>query len=354
MSSEQGLQSTLADLPPRERVLAFFTQADEPSVYRIPPRFLAAQLGLDERATLALLAEAMFNGVVELNWQVQCPMCMGRADYSLSHAHHSETCPMCGPFDVKLDHNMLVTFSAHPSLRQLSPAADNPEFQGLILAQHGPTSGHELLTVQAFRDWAQGEPLPSSESLQVTRATVLFTDLGGSTALYAHKGDPRAFGLVREHYAVLFDSVNASGGAVVKTIGDSVMGVFTTATRGLRAAIQSQLAIADFNQSKSLPADEMLRLKVGLHAGACISVTLNERLDYFGSTVNIAARIKDQARAGEIIFTTALVGEAGVSELLQDKPYECARAQLKGLDAPTEICRLRVGNLADSLLDNGL
>lgn len=334
-------KSKLAGMPPREQVRTFFKEADAPLVYRVPPRYLAAQLDLDERATLALLAEAMFAGVVELNWEIECPMCKGRMDYPLTHAHHTATCPMCGPFEAELDHNILVTFSPHPSLRELGPVDDN-ELRGMLLAQYDPTSGHELLTVQAFRDWAQGEPLPPNESLQVKHATILFTDLGGSTALYARKGDPRAFSLVREHYDVLFDAVNTGGGAVVKTIGDSVMGIFSTPVRGLRAAIQAQQAIAGFNRRKALPPDESLLLKVGLHAGACISVTLNERLDYFGSTVNIAARVKDLARAGQVVFTTAMLDEPALKEALGDRPYECACAHVKGLDTPIEICRLKV------------
>jgi class 3 adenylate cyclase len=337
------LQSTLVSLPPAERVRAYFTQADETAVYRTLPRYLATQLGLDERTTLTLLAQAMFNGVVELNWEIECPMCKGHMDYALTRAQHIATCPMCGSFEAELDQNILVTFSAHPGLRALSPQADNLEWRGTLLTQYGPTSGHELLTVQAFRDWAQGEPLPPGESLNVKRITVMFTDLGGSTALYARKGDPRAFGLVREHYNVLFNAINTGGGAVVKTIGDSVMGVFSAAVRGVRAAIQAQQEIAQFNQSRALPADEALLLKVGLHTGACISVNLNDRLDYFGSTVNIAARIKDLAHAGEVVFTSVTSAEPAVQELMQDQTVECAQTKVKGLDTPLDICRLKVG-----------
>lgn len=312
----------------------YFTRAEASAIHRVPPSYLAARLGIDERTALGLLAEAMLGGTVELNWEIRCPTCNAHGPYSLGHARHAETCPACSAhFEVGLDHEIEVTFSAHPSLRPDRPAA--PASDGAFAA-FPPTSGHELLTVQAFRDWAQGEALPPGESLKVGHAAILFTDLAGSTALYARRGDPRAFGLVRAHFDALFSAIGGAGGAVVKTIGDSVMGAFTNAERALRAAILAHAAIAEFNRLNGLDGDEVLLLKAGLHAGPCIGVTLNGRLDYFGTTVNIAARIKDLARPGQVVLTGAMRGPRS-DAMLAGRRVERTIAQVRGLEGDMEI-----------------
>jgi class 3 adenylate cyclase len=160
------------------------------------------------------------------------------------------------------------------------------------------------MTVQSFRDWARNEPLPSGEYLEVRHMTVWFSDLTGSTALYARNGDPLAYDLVREHFRLVFEAVNRYEGAVVKTMGDGIMAAFTSSARAVEAALAAHQVLDDFNQQKSLAGDRRLALKIGIHAGPSIVITLNDRLDYFGTTVNVAARVSDLARGTETVFTT--------------------------------------------------
>ena len=81
----------------------------------------------------------------------------------------------------------------------------------------------------------------------------------------------------------------------MKTIGDAVMASFVDPLDGLRAALDMRARIAQFNADAG---GDLIGLKIGLHAGACLAVTLNDRLDYFGQTVNIAARVQALAGAG--------------------------------------------------------
>ena len=111
----------------------------------------------------------------------------------------------------------------------------------------------------------------------------------GSTELYARVGDLVAYELVREHFHLLTDIVAAHGGAVVKTIGDAVMATFPTPDRALTAALRMRDAIGGVG---SETRNEDLLLKIGIHEGPCLAVMLNDRLDYFGQTVNIAARCR--------------------------------------------------------------
>src|SRR6185369_14598308 len=91
-------------------------------------------------------------------------------------------------------------------------------------------------------------------------------------------------------------SIASEGGGIVKTMGDSVMATFRNPVAALRAVWNAQTQIAEYGEP-------MLWLKVGLHKGPCIVVNLNDRLDYFGSTVNITARLPNFSQGGELIFT---------------------------------------------------
>src|SRR5262249_54058128 len=144
-----------------------------------------------------------------------------------------------------------------------------------------------VAALQAFRDLFSDEVLRPGDEVAIRRVTLLFSDLKGSTALYEAMGDAAAYHLVREHFAYLAEIVREHEGGIVKTIGDAVMAAFHDPLRGLQAAIAMQRRVAGFNARSRAP----IVLKLGLHDGPCIAVTLNDRLDYFGGTVNLAARL---------------------------------------------------------------
>jgi class 3 adenylate cyclase len=161
-----------------------------------------------------------------------------------------------------------------------------------------------MLSNQTFRDIYRTDTLDVDQRLKITSLTFLFTDLKGSTELYERVGDLAAFDLVREHFATLNEIVASEGGAVVKTIGDAVMATFPTPDRGLSAAFRMREAMSKLNESHGR---EDLLLKIGIHEGPCLAVTLNERQDYFGSTVNIASRVQGLAASPSILATDAVI-----------------------------------------------
>lgn len=317
-----------------ERLAQYLGSAPERELYRLNVRYLAERLSLPVRSTFIILAAALVAGVVKLDWEVRCPACGGQspAFASLSEARSRQSCDACGSvFDAHLDEEVLVTFTVSELIRPLGPGADDPLWRLQIDQRYGRISGHDLLTVQSFRDLFVKEPLPGGESFEVRRMTLLFTDLGGSTALYARKGDPRAYGLVREHFDLLLRAIDEAGGAVVKTIGDAIMAVFPLSDGALRAGLEGQRAIAAFNRQRALSKDEALLLKAGIHSGPCLAVTLNGRLDYFGTTVNAAARVEKLARPGEVIFTAQARSELIDQSLLDDLPLVEEQIMLRGL-----------------------
>jgi len=187
-----------------------------------------------------------------------------------------------------------------------------------------------LLTNQVFRDLYGTDTIDVDQRLKITSLTFLFTDLKGSTELYERVGDLVAFDLVRVHFRVLNEIVAAEAGAVVKTIGDAVMATFPTPDRAVAAALRMREAMHALNDDRSR---ENLLLKIGIHEGPCLAVVLNDRQDYFGTTVNIAARVQALADSRTILATGAVVTHPQASSLLKTnglKPISQRRA-LRGI-----------------------
>src|SRR5712672_656454 len=146
-----------------------------------------------------------------------------------------------------------------------------------------------MLTNQTFRDVFKADNLNIDQRLKITSLTFLFTDLKGSTALYERVGDLAAFDLVRAHFHALLEIISSERGAVVKTIGDAVMATFIRPEHAIVAGLRMRAAMDALNTERSR---NDLVVKIGIHEGPCLAVMLNERQDYFGQTVNIAARVQ--------------------------------------------------------------
>jgi len=325
-----------------QAVRDYMLQADERIVFRALPRQIAHALGHEARPVLESLVGGVFDGDAVLHWEIVCPGCGGRSEEHdwLRHAHARAWCENCqADFAVHLDSEAQATFGPHPTLRQLGAEADDREFQQTLRAQFAPTTVHELLTVQPFRDWARDQPFPEGEHLAVSRVVIWFSDLAGSTALYAESGDPLGYHLVREHFDVVFGAIHRAEGAVVKTTGDGVMAVFLSGERAVRAALTAHRAMADFNHGHP-QAVRPLSLKVGIHVGPAIAVTLNQRLDYFGTSVNVASRLGDLAGGGETVFTEAVAGEPGVQALVTAHRASRFETPVRGLAQPMLVYRV--------------
>jgi len=171
-----------------------------------------------------------------------------------------------------------------------------------------------LLTNQTFRDIYRTDTLAIGQRLKILSLTFLFSDLKDSTELYEHVGDLVAFDLVNEHFRLLQEIIASERGAVVKTIGDAVMATFETPDRAIAAAIRMRAAMSDLGAARQ---HQSLRLKMGIHEGSCLAVTLNGQQDYFGQTVNIASRVQGLAASRSIVVTESVVENADARALLQ-------------------------------------
>jgi len=201
-------------------------------------------------------------------------------------------------------------------------------------------SGGMLIARQTFRRLFRSERVDEREGLGIRQVTFLFTDLKGSTALYEKLGDLNAYALVREHFALLELTAQQHGGAVVKTIGDAVMAAFSRPADAVEAALRILDEIERFNSEHGEPG---IILKIGAHCGASIAVTLNENLDYFGQTVNVAARVQSLADAGEICISEALYMAPGVRQLLSGQTIMEFEAPLRGVEGNASVYRIARG-----------
>ena len=331
------------------RLDSYLRTAPAPDLAHLDPAALSQALQLDEATTLELLVAAVHEGLCDLYWEAHCIHCNGlNKEWSaLSNADPHTYCTMCKvDSTTTMDSNMQIRFALHRRYRVTRRGlADAGRAPTALAPREARLTGLDLLNVQVFRDLLADQVLPANESLAVTRLALLFSDLRGSTAFYARKGDPVAYRLVREHYTVIGREVRAVRGAVVKTVGDGVMASFGEPLAALRAALAIQAGLAAFNRDHHLTGDDALLLKLGVHTGPCLSVNLNGRMDYFGTTVNVASRIEGLSQGADVVVTAPVLAESGAAALLDNARRQGATvtefvSTLRGIDAPVQVARI--------------
>jgi class 3 adenylate cyclase len=446
------------------RLETLLRSAPDEALYRINPFQFAAEKSIAEAEAIDLFLHACAVGLVDMDWQLVCPMCSDVVESfrSLRKLHRHFHCHLCqGDYDAALDDYITVTFTVSPAVRgirfhhpdalsawdyvfhykltsdgmlpdgvpwseaakglvraltRIEPGSTaNLEVdatEGALLGQdfdsdaqfffpvasgaggappHVPVtldnskcvaaaanlapgkvvfevrnagklpvvfgilqlptaafqrprlrfmpslSGKRLLMTQTFRDFFRSEVISATEGIAVLDVALVFTDLKGSTALYERIGDLNAYIQVQRHFQHLLDATVRHNGAVTKTIGDAVMAAFVTSADAVRAALDMREAVDQLNRDR--PKRDFI-LKIGVHRGASIAVTLNERLDYFGQTVNIAARVQNLADGDEICITEEVYGAPAVAEIIAPYPVARSEAELKGVSKAMSVYHL--------------
>ena len=197
-----------------------------------------------------------------------------------------------------------------------------------------------VTTMQEFRDLFSSEVLAPGVEIGIKNLALLFTDLKGSTAMYELVGDATAYGIVRDHFDWLTAIIAARGGAVVKTIGDAVMAVFPSGAGALEAALDMQARIADL--SCRLAPRQPVALKIGVHQGPSIAINAGGHLDYFGTMVNVAARVQNESVGGDIVITKTVAEDPACAAILARRVAKAEHftIPLKGLSGQFDLWRL--------------
>ncbi|MBM6617044.1 adenylate/guanylate cyclase domain-containing protein [Bacillus sp. RD4P76] len=194
----------------------------------------------------------------------------------------------------------------------------------------------EVTAMQEFRDLFSSEILSPGQQVGIENVTILFSDLLGSTSMYESVGDAHAYGKVKRHFDFLTEWISKNSGSVVKTIGDAVMAVFYQPEDALKAAIDIQNYVSIFNEEKG----ENITLKIGLFNGPAIVVNSNDRLDYFGRTVNIAARIQAESQGNDIVIEEQLIEREQIKTVLTERNITPFTAKLKGISCSMKLIRI--------------
>ena len=358
-----------------DRLVRYIEVGDRLELGRIRPYKLADEWGKDRRQLLELCLQSTRLGLLEFQWQLICPMCRGAKMTSQSLAGvvstaHCDTCNL--DFKTEFDKSVELTFRPNHTIRPiefttycmagpgvtthiycqqlLKPVEKRkiePELKkGLyrlrifgeikgepinigkngvhtlnlsnttkrvqlyiletMLWSDQASTAADVTSLQVYRDLFAREALRRNEQIIVGSLTIVFTDLKGSTQLYQQIGDAVAFGLVLNHFDILKDAISKEGGSIVKTIGDAVMAVVQHPVSAVKAMIEAQ-----YGQK------EPIILKAGIHYGPCIAVNLNDRLDYFGTTVNLAARLESLSSGKDLVISDKIKKDPGVSEYLK-------------------------------------
>jgi class 3 adenylate cyclase len=317
--------------------------ADTLPKQRISPVKVAMYANLSVVQVIPEFLHGVLGGIFDLNWEVHCPHCFGISDnyQHLSKAVSQSFCKGCEKeFQADFAQWVDVTFSLNKEIddRKFTPECT----QHLSSAPKPPhLSGLELIHHPAFRTLFGDQVLSEREQMQIASVTTLFTDITGSTSMYEKLGDVRAYNIVRDHFDILFEEIEKQGGTVLKTIGDAVMASFIRNDLALNAIIDALEQFKQYNKTRRI--DEHVYIKTGIHRGSAILVNLNERLDYFGSTINKAARIQAIASSGEICFSEQVYQDNAFMQTLKKRAIkEITRhsVNLKGIDGAQTVYKV--------------
>ncbi len=211
--------------------------------------------------------------------------------------------------------------------REIAAGIQHARLVSLDGSTHEPTSEDELEEVVGPVDEFLAGEQQRDEAATTDEGglqTILFTDLEGSTALTQRVGDDAAQETLRSHDLAVRGALNGHGGREVKHTGDGIMASFRSAV----AAVETALAI------QQEMAGEEVRVRIGLNAGEPVA----ENDDFFGTAVQMAARITDRAEPGQVLVSDV------VRQLCAGKPFEFTRlatASLKGFDEQVTLFQVR-------------
>lgn len=419
-----------------ERFVEYLATADDLAVGRIRPYELAAAWGLPRPQVLELFLQATRVGILELRWDILCPLCQGAKSSARSLAQlegevHCDTCNV--DYRANFATSVEVTFRPAPTIRTVETVTycfGGPLATPHVLAQHkiepGTTvavpidlepgryrlriprlAGYQLLQIepgaeprvrvavtsswsdrelhlapggeieftnaheqarflriermgwsehaliaadvlsqQRWRELFAGESLPPGQPVSVGELTVVFTHLRDASGLYRSRGDEAALARVLDHVGVLADAVDLHGGAVVKTMGDATMLAFRAPADAFLAleAIQARLD----RRARETGRDPLV-LKSGVATGPVLAVTMNDRLDYVGDTVNTAARLARVSNGADVVFAPSTMADPAVRDLLRANSTTTVVTRLRSGD--DEAYRLAARELTPTTPD---
>jgi len=185
----------------------------------------------------------------------------------------------------------------------------DPELADSFLGEAQPSSTGAVL-------------LPRSQEFDSGIRTIVFTDIVGSTAITQRLGDRAAMRMLDVHDSVVRTALAKYVGREVKHLGDGIMAAFISATNAVRCAASVQSAL----RSASPDSGDPVQVRIGVASGEPVE----RQGDFFGSTVQLAARLCARAQPGQTLVSTS------VTSLCKEVRFDdLGDVQLKGFEQPT-------------------
>jgi class 3 adenylate cyclase len=182
----------------------------------------------------------------------------------------------------------------------LAKAASADAVGDLHRSSHGALPNRIIEVDQRAVDRFMGgivERAPGEPYVETALRTIVFTDMEDSTTLTQELGDARAMALLRAHDEVVRESVGRHGGSEVKHTGDGLMAAFPSVAGAIESALRIQRRFAEEDVG-GIP----VRVRIGMSAGEPVT----EHSDFFGATVQLAARLAGRAEPGSVLVSSAV------------------------------------------------
>ena len=407
----------LPDSDIARKIVAFVAEQSDDLVSAMRPFQLARAWRTIPRDTLRTFLLAARAGVVDLSWQLNCPVCqVGAGNAStLADVDRRVHCDECDiSFELDFGQNIEAVFSVNPAIRAarrevycagtpfvrphvfaqlviepgqrrvittrppgalliralgrqrqvaISPEASvdvtisddaltakasdgelciingTTETATVLVERIGATAdivrGSDLMVLDEFHSLFGTEAPAAGVELQVGTLCIAFSDIVGSTTIYEQLGDAKAYALVQEHFRVAHEIVASCEGSIIKTLGDGIMMCFVRP----ELAVAASLRIAAHARQLALASGVNFAVRVGLHQGPCYIVRANDRLDLFGTSVNVSARLSRVAAANQVATSASFLEHDSVHEVLGRAQTTVRRLQseLRGISGQYQV-----------------
>ncbi len=221
--------------------------------------------------------------------------------------------------------------------REIASGIPDARFVPIESERHFVADEAQAQAQEAILDFLQEEDqVAAAQPAHGGFATILFTDMEGSTTLADRLGDAGAQEVRHAHNEIVRAALAENGGNEIKHTGDGIMASFATASSALECAIVIQRGVAAHKEEHP---DSPLGVYVGLNAGEPIAEGDPEgRIDLFGTSVDLAARLVDHAQPGQIIVSDVVRQLAAGKDFLFS---DLGETELRGFEDPVKLWELR-------------
>ena len=307
------------------------------------PNTLAVKMDMEQTDMLNLIILGVLCGLFEMQWDLACPHCHGISDHAHTIADIPEEnhCHVCKTdYENFADETVFVSISLNAHLFTGKPPA--PPSARKLDPRVRSVTALDMIKAPLFRTYFSNQAPAMDQSVKIRSVTVLFTDLIRSTELYSKMGDIRAYAFVKQHFDRVFSGIIEHSGGVIKTIGDAVMAVFREPVDAVKAAFALKKEVSALLKDRDLES-ATYGLRVGVSSGTALIVNMNDVLDFFGTTVNMGARILKFSDMESVAVSGQMIEEASVREFIKENNYTLTiqKEKLKGISGISDVGVIR-------------